>query len=67
MAHANNLRVALYACAVTSVIAVGAESRAQETADTREELRALKDQNRTLQDQLRHPPGWNDQNRLEFL
>ena len=52
MAHANNLRVALYACALTSVIAAGTDSRAEDSSDTREELRLLKEQNRVLQDQL---------------
>jgi hypothetical protein len=52
MAHANNLRVALYACAVTSVIAVGGNGRAEDSNDTREELRLLQEQNRALQDQL---------------
>src|SRR5882672_430408 len=62
MAHANNFRVALYACAVTSVIAAGGHSRAQDATVTREELRALKEQNQALQDQLRQ-----QQNLIESL
>src|SRR5438874_2159717 len=46
--------LALYACAVTLFTCASAPSRADDSSDTGQRLRQLEQQNKELQEQLRH-------------
>src|SRR2546427_2520294 len=53
MAQPNNLRIALYAAALTSASFTGGELRADDSPPTQQQLQELQNQNQTLQEQLR--------------
>lgn len=52
MAQTHSLRTALLYCGVGSLLVAGSPLRADDPADTRQQLQRLQEQNRALQDQL---------------
>src|SRR2546421_10241616 len=52
MAQLNTIRMALYVCAMAIMIFPGREARADDSVETRQELRRLEQQNQALQQQL---------------